>query len=398
MRLLLTLVALTVCPALLGQTTHNVPSANYPTIQAAIDAALDGDAVIVAPGTYVENIDFLGKAITLTSSGAADATTIDGSGCTTGVDSCSVVTCASGEGGGTTLVGFTIVGGLGTVVELDPQGCSGCFTFGGGMFISNASAPTVINCKFAQNFATTDGGGISVRASSHPSIYDCTFESNSTDSSGGGLASSEGSNPTVVHCAFLSNYAAIGSGGGISCLDGDISIQDCEFYSNFAIGGGAIGADNSNLIAVNCVVSGNSAHSGGGFWASGSNTSIVACSITGNVAFSTCAGCGGGQGGGVYLLGVVATIENTILWENVGGEVFDPGGVSSLSYCCIQGSFPGLGNIGLNPQFVDVDGIDNIPGTIDDDLHLLPTSPCINSGNNGNPLLLCWDLNQRPRF
>ena len=100
----------------------------------------------------------------------------------------------------------------------------------------------------------------------------------------------------------------------------------------------------------------------------------------------------------MYLLGVVATIENTILWENVGGEVFDPGGVSSLSYCCIQGSFPGLGNIGLNPQFVDVDGIDNIPGTIDDDLHLLPTSPCFNSGNNGNRLLLCWDLDGNSRI
>ena len=52
----------------------------YPTIQAGIDAASNGDTVLVAPGTYVENIYFKGKAITVTSSGGAAATIIDGGG------------------------------------------------------------------------------------------------------------------------------------------------------------------------------------------------------------------------------------------------------------------------------------------------------------------------------
>ncbi len=77
-------------------TTIHVP-ADYTTIQGAIDAAVDGDLVLVAPRTYVENIDFLGKEITLQSAGGADVTIIDGGDCTSGEETCSVVTFDKGE-------------------------------------------------------------------------------------------------------------------------------------------------------------------------------------------------------------------------------------------------------------------------------------------------------------
>ncbi len=70
--------------------TISVPG-DFGTIQEAINAAQGVDCILVSPGTYVENIDFLGKAITLKSTDGSEVTTIDGSDCTTGFNNCSVV-------------------------------------------------------------------------------------------------------------------------------------------------------------------------------------------------------------------------------------------------------------------------------------------------------------------
>ncbi len=67
---------------------------------------MDADEIVVAPGTYYfQNINFLGKAITLRSSDGADVTIIDGTG------NFHVVQCVSGEGPDTVLDGFVITGG-----------------------------------------------------------------------------------------------------------------------------------------------------------------------------------------------------------------------------------------------------------------------------------------------
>ena len=113
----------------------NVP-ADYPTIQEAIDAAEDTDEVVVAEGEYFENINFLGKAITVRSTDPEDPevvanTIINGGGAGT------VVMCNSGEGHDTVLSGFVITNGHAVVS-------------GGGM-CNWRTSPTVTNCTFTAN-------------------------------------------------------------------------------------------------------------------------------------------------------------------------------------------------------------------------------------------------------
>ena len=93
----------------------------YCSIQTAIDNAVDTDEIVVAPGTYFETIDFIGKAIWLHSSDGADVTSIDAQQAGT------VVTCATGEGPDTVLDGFVITGGTGTAFFFNLRQ-------GGGMF------------------------------------------------------------------------------------------------------------------------------------------------------------------------------------------------------------------------------------------------------------------------
>jgi parallel beta-helix repeat protein len=163
-RILLITVAFTLCWTQVSAQTLYVSSGEYSSIQSAINDANDGDTIVVSVGTYQENINFLGKVITVRSVDPNDpnvvvATIIDGSN-PVDLNIGSAVTFNSGEDTNSVLSGFTITGGTGSWLpiawHLHQVYWNRC---GGGVVCYNMSEPTITKNVFSNNIAG-EGGGI----------------------------------------------------------------------------------------------------------------------------------------------------------------------------------------------------------------------------------------------
>ena len=389
----------------------------YPTIQAAIDDAVDGDIIWVADGTYAGGgnleIDFHGKAITVRSENGPASCVID----------CNNQGRAfyfhRGETADSILDGFTITKG-------------GDVDYGGGIRCVGSS-PTIRNCILLQNSARQYGGGLCNCYGSHPTVIRCTFEENLCSSSrvsgrGGGIANRHDSHPTVADCVFIRNSASFGaaalgnfdtsgpyvarctfrgnstdsSGGAVGNWGSShATLVTCVFTGNGAEGdGGAVfNTVGSTAIFENCIFSGNFAERSGGAMGNYAATVTVAnCTVSGNHAAGSCGGISSVAASEVRL-------DNCILWQNTANDagpseraqlVVDASQVR-IEYCCVQawsGVLGGLGNFGHDPLFVDPNR---------EDFHLQSqgwrwdaigtrwtydavTSPCIDAGNPGWPL------------
>jgi hypothetical protein len=225
------------------------------------------------------------------------------------------------------------------------------------------SSPTISNCTFSLNLAygySGQGGGM-YNFDSSPTISNCTFSINLAygyGGQGGGMFSEYFSSPKLTGCTFTGNYAIL-------------------------FGGGMYNEDYSDPIVTNCTFRGNLAEYGGGmFNYFDSNPTVTNCILWGNIAASA------------------------------GNEILDQFSTPLISYSNIAGSYPGSGNIDADPLFVDADGVDDTIGTEDDNLRLLPGSPCIDAGdsNSVGPDLtdldddgnttepIPWDLDGHDRF
>jgi parallel beta-helix repeat protein len=166
----------TCCVRVMPWVLH-VPD-DFDSIQTAIAIAFDGQTILVAPGTYSEPLDFLGKAVTVRSTGGPRVTVIDGG------QVGSVVTFVNGEASSSVLDGFTLT--------------DGNADYGSGIYCKGSS-PTITNNILA--YLQGSGGGIygdgvsgmivmnnSISSSSHGiylySSYETTI-TNNTFMSGG---------------------------------------------------------------------------------------------------------------------------------------------------------------------------------------------------------------------
>ena len=218
------------------------------SIQTAIDNAVDTDEIIVAEGIYFEDINFMGKAITVRSMDPSDPmvvanTVIDGTG------NFHVVQCVNAEGPDTVLDGFTITGGNANGASPDNTG--------GGMY-NDASSPTVTNCVFSGNTAVAGGG--MYNDGSSPTVTNCTFSGNTATifgGNGGGMYNGFGSSPTVTGCTFSGNLAVgFGNGGGMYNTGASSpTVTNCTFTGNVAGGeGGMHNTGGSNPMVTNCIL------------------------------------------------------------------------------------------------------------------------------------------------
>ena len=212
-----------------AQTTIRVP-ADHPSIQAAINAASNGDTVLVAPGTYLENIEFLGKAIRVVSEEGPEVTVIDGA------QKRSVVRFYSGEGRGSSLEGFTVRNGLAGFED----GYSG-----GGITTYNIirrlpSSPTIIGNIITANGRCGIGIGFAREA---PLIKDNIIGSNNS----GGIC-------IGGSAEILDNVISGNSGSGIFVNGGDPRISDNRISGNQQFGIDMINDVSNTLIVQNLIV------------------------------------------------------------------------------------------------------------------------------------------------
>lgn len=339
---------------------------DQPTIQDAVNHAAAGDTIIVRPGTYRENIDFLGKAITIRSETGPHATVIDGRWIG------SVVTFKRGEGPDSRLEEFTIENGRSLS--------------GGGINCLNRSSPTITGNVIINNFASFYiGGGISCDDRSNPTITNNIIDRNISAIHGGGICCYNGSDPTITNNRITRNVASCG--GGICSYRSDPTIACNVITSNRSelYGGGITYKEcratvSGNLISENTATAG----VGGGICCDNSNLIINNNTLTENTAIF---------GGGICCdWWASAIVANTILWDNSAGggpEIFLGGTYwpsdLTISYSDVQGGQSsvevepqctliwGTGMIADDPLFMDQDN---------DDLHLTWDSPCRNSGDS----------------
>ena len=394
-------------------TTFNVP-AEYPSIQAGIDAAGGGDTVLVAPAYYGgegnRDLHFDGPFPVVRSSGGAGVTTID-----------------CGDGSGTPHHAFKIsrfssdtllIEGF-TIVNSHTSWAAGAISV-------SHSTVALRDCILHHNDTIGEGAAVSI-TSGDVTIEHCLFHHNSADLYGGALAVNGCAEVTIRESVFHDNEASKGGAlavSGYRCWE-DVRVEDCTFNNNHAAswGGGALGAGFCADF-YNCRFSGNQASTGGAIYSSdgfhvfqtifrdnhagvggavyslrdpngGSSAGFSYCIFVDNEAdngsaaleadaayLSHCTISGNRDHGSPFSAGAVnleseygVSINDCIIWGNDTklDLWFYPGTDASFSYSDIgHGVRPGPGNIDQDPRLINLHGF---PGL------LRPDSPCVDAGD-----------------
>lgn len=279
--------------------------AEQPTVQSGIDAALRGDTVLVAPGTYRENVNFRGKGVLLGSRfiqtgnpADIDSTVIDGSS-PVQPDSASCIiiagdTLSVSDDTLAAVIGFTITGGTGTRWA-DEHG-AGTFREGGGLLIQYAS-PRIRHNMIARNRAHDAG----------------------LQAGGGGIRVGDG-NPRIENNAILGNVSDVYGGGIVLNFTGAVVRNNIIAFDTTGVGYGA----------------------GGGIWVYANDPLGRPRVIANNVIYANVTGQNSSLAGGIRVSAASASIRNNIVRANSNRQIV---GASDVAYCDVEGGYSGVGNM-----------------------------------------------------
>lgn len=414
----------------------------FQTVQEAVGAASYGDEIRVAQGTYTrqgtdtsvlvmrEGIDMYGGYPSGggTRDPAANPTVLDGQSLTAHV----VVAETA------TLDGFIIENGLadgtvssfgaGVLIENVSPVINDCVIrnnevdptlggSGGGVYVTgNLASPVITNTLIQNNFArgygggahvggdaharfegcevtgntggsNLVGGGIGVRGFAYVEIVDSTFSGNTAYFGGGASFTNVAEGSFVTGCIFEGNTSAAW-GGGLYISNTSLDVTDTRLVQNTATqraGGAVLSGQGYSSTFTSCIFDRNQSADGGAIFArQTSSATLTNCTLSGNDAQT-------GVGGGVVIEDGTLEVQNSILWGNTasGGDPQISSNAQStvvVEHSDVAGWTGGTGNIDADPLFVDA---------ATGDLHLQPTSPCIDAGNGD--IAPANDIDSQPR-
>jgi len=312
----------------LARGTNITVPGSFNSIQHAINAATNGDTIIVSPGIYFENINFRGKNVVLTSLYYMNSdisyiasTIINGSNPAFS-DTASCVIFNSWEDSTAVLQGFTITGGAGTK-WLDPHG-AGIYREGGGVLI-DFSSPTIKHNLIIGNAITDMTGVIST--------------------GGAGIRVGDG-NPEICNNVITGNEARYGAGIVLN-------------YTGCKI--------RNNVIVNN--TGGQDYYGGSAIWIN-NNMPVTPKIIENNTIANNLSVSANGTGGIVAWSAADVEMKNNIVYGNFPAvQIKAISSAPMVSHSDIEGGYAGQGNIDADPMFSPVTYM------------LQAGSPCIDAGN-----------------
>jgi hypothetical protein len=311
------------------------------TIQDAVNQALDGDVIQLAPGLYGgpgnHDIDLLGKAVTIRGAGAPAEVVIACQGTEALPRRGFLMT--SGEGSETVLASLTITGGYAPVGITSIPG-------GGAVLITSAGSPRFEGCRFVANETVL--------------LW---------EAAGGAVYADGDCSPTFVDCSFEVNRSHYGGAVGLNHFS-TATFENCRFFKNEALRGGALWGNGNTK--TGCVFLGNEAQQGGAVWQNGWNTDRAeSCTFAGNSA---------PEGAAYYLIASYnATLDRCLVAENFqGAGIFATTSGSINLLCCNLNGNEGGDWVGVFAAQVDLAGNFSAPACFCDlpggDAHLCADS------------------------